>query len=450
MKHSYLQWQIERMCERPEQASIIRSNGLVTYGQLIESCRGCVADLQRHSITNGAVVAVIADFSPRSVAYLFALMELDCIIVPLSRQMPEQNAVQIKIAEVEHAIDIDRTDEGTITTIGHSPRHPLLQHLRRTGESGLVLFSSGSSGQPKASVHCLPSLLQRYFHSRLPRCTMAMLAFDHIGGLNTLFYTMASLGCLVVPDDRSINNVCHAIQRHKVELLPTSPSFLNLLLLAEGAKRFDLSSLKLITYGAEVMSQVTLAALRRALPDVQLRQTYGLTELGILPSKSLSNDSLLVQVGSDEYETKVVHDVLYIRSTFAMLGYLNEENPFDDEGWFNTGDVVRQVGDYYRILGRRSGIINVAGHKVYPAEVEDIILQLPEVTDATVYGEPHAWVGEIVAANVCLTQKLSVSELKHRIVDYCRSRIPEFMIPTNVRIVNTPTLTWRGKKLHSV
>ena len=79
-----------------------------------------------------------------------------------------------------------------------------------------------------------------------------------------------------------MTRVCRAIERHRVELLPTTPSFLNLLLAARANERFDLSSLRRVTYGTEVMAQATLDRLRAALPQVTLQQTYGLSEVGVL------------------------------------------------------------------------------------------------------------------------------------------------------------------------
>lgn len=70
-----------------------------------------------------------------------------------------------------------------------------------------------------------------------------------------------------------------------------------------------------------------------------------------------------------------------------MLGYLNAPSPFTDDGWFITGDSVEVNGEYLKILGRKSELINVGGEKVYPQEVENIILELGNVREVTVYGE---------------------------------------------------------------
>ena len=125
------------------------------------------------------------------------------------------------------------------------------------------------------------------------------LQLDHIGGLNTLFYTLANGGTAVVAEDLSPESVCEAIESHRVQLLPTSPTFLNLLLLSEAHLRHGLSSLELITYGTEPMPESTLKRIVQAFPCARLLQTYGLSELGILRSRSRTSDSLWVRVGGE-------------------------------------------------------------------------------------------------------------------------------------------------------
>src|SRR5690606_15475673 len=134
--------------------------------------------------------------------------------------------------------------------------------------------------------------------------------------------------------------------------------------------------------------EYTLALLRNQLPQVRLKQTYGLSEVGIIRSRSKEDGSPWMTIGGEGVETKVVDGLLHIRSRTAMVGYLNAPDPFDAAGWFNTQDQVLTDGDYIRVLGRRSEIINVGGRKVYPVEVETVLLEMPELTDAVVRSEP--------------------------------------------------------------
>jgi len=185
-----------------------------------------------------------------------------------------------------------------------------------------------------------------------------------------------------------------------VELLPTTPSFLTMLMASNLHREYNLSSLKRITYGTEVMPQTTLDRLRAAFPQVELQQTYGLSEVGVLRSKSRPDGSLWVQIGGEGFETKVVDDILWVRSEYAMVGYLNAPSEFDEEGWFNTQDRVEVDGDYFRILGRVSDVINVGGKRSTQEKSRTSSLSLDNIRDVAVYGERHPLLGQIVVAKV--------------------------------------------------
>jgi acyl-CoA synthetase (AMP-forming)/AMP-acid ligase II len=262
-----------------------------------------------------------------------------------------------------------------------------------------------------------------------------------------MLYTLSNLGCLVTVAQRSPDGVLAAVERYRVELLPTSPTFLNLMLISEAHARHDLSSLHTITYGTEPMPESTLQRLHALYPAIKLVQTYGLSEVGILRSKSKSSDSLWVKIGGEGFETRVVDCILQIKARSSMLGYLNAPSPFTVDGWFVTGDEVEVDGDYLRILGRKSEIINVGGQKVYPAEVESVLQELDGVADATVYGERNAITGQIVCANVTLRGDEDPATFTRMLKQHCRARLELFKVPVKVRIIATTQHGARFKKM---
>jgi acyl-coenzyme A synthetase/AMP-(fatty) acid ligase len=324
--------------------------------------------------------------------------------------------------------------------------HPLYAQLREAAHPGLILFSSGSTGKPKAALHDLTLLLAKYQVPRRAYRTLVFLLLDHIGGVNTLFYTLSNGGAIVTAPQRTPASICETIARHKVELLPTSPSFLNILLLSGEHRRHDLSSLQLITYGTEPMPLSTLERLHEALPDVKLLQTYGLTELGILRSQSRSGDSLWIKVGGEDFETKVVDNRLRIRARCAMLGYLNAASPIDADGFFDTGDLVEVDGEWLRFLGRESEIVNVGGSKVYPAEVESVLLEMDNVADAVVTGEPHPLLGQIVTATIRLIEPEPLAAFKVRMRRFVAERLVSFKTPARVRLTSESLHSARFKR----
>jgi acyl-CoA synthetase (AMP-forming)/AMP-acid ligase II len=322
-----------------------------------------------------------------------------------------------------------------------------LAELRRAGRPGLVVLTSGSTGRSKAALHDLERLLEPHRERRTTWRAVALFSLDHIGGLNTLFAVLAGGGTLIAPGERTPDAVCRAIARERADLLPATPTFLNMLLASGAEREHDLSSLRLITYGAEPMPMHTLRALARRLPGVGCKQTYGMSELGILSTHSPGGESLWMRIGGAGCRIRVVDGMLQVRSPTAMLGYLNAPSPFDAEGWLPTGDLVEVDGDRVRIVGRASEVINVGGEKVFPAEVEEVLLALANVREATVYGRPNPVTGQIVAVRLSLLAAEAPEAFEERLREHCAARLAPYKVPLLVEIGGEPAASGRWKKL---
>lgn len=439
---SFADFLFERFEAHRDADAVVWRGQSFNYGWLLERFRTCREMLFR----SGEVVSLEADFSPSAIAALLALIDRDCIVVPITTLTEAKREECLEIAEIEVCLRLGSDGQFYVERETIAAKHSLYQELRGRRHPGLVLFSSGSTGRSKAAVHDFAPILDKFRLRRHSRRAIALLQFDHIGGLNTLLYTLSNTGCLIVPPDRSPDGVLGAVEEHRAELLPASPTFLNLMLLSEAHRRYDLSSLRLVTYGAEPMPESTLARLRAALPQVELQQTYGLSEIGILRSKSRSRDSLWVKLGGEGVRTRVVDGMLQIQSPSAMLGYLNAPSPFTEDGWLPTGDIVEQDGEYYRILGRDSDVINVGGKKVHPAEIESAIEGLENIAAVTVYAEPNPITGSIVCAKVFLADPEEPKSLARRIKQHCRRRLEPWKVPVRVVVVDESSISDRFKK----
>jgi len=434
--------------ERDSQA-IVWHRETYTYGWLLDRFLYWKTRLADEEVGSGSVVIIEGDFSPNAVALFLALAERRCILVPLTESVRAKKAEFIATAQGEISISIDARDAVTIEKLSNAAIHPFYKQLRDSQHPGLVLFSSGSTGASKAAVHDLTYLLEKFQVRRRLFRTISFLLYDHIGGVNTMLYTLSNAGCMITVQKRDPDSVLAAIEEFQAELLPTSPTFLNLVLFSEAYKRYDLSSLRTITYGTEPMPEHTLKRLHELFPAVNLQQTYGLSELGIMRAKSKAADSLWVRIGGEGFETRVVDGILQIKARSAMLGYLNAPSPFTDDGWFNTNDAVEVDGDYLMILGRKSEIINVGGEKVYPAEVENIIQELDGVSEVTVYGEKNPLTGNIVCANITPARALDdgqAKDLVSAIKRHCRQRLQSYKVPLRITIINESQHTERFKK----
>jgi acyl-CoA synthetase (AMP-forming)/AMP-acid ligase II len=437
---------LDMMRAHADSAAIAFDTAVTTYQSLLTHVTTWQERLDHAHLRPGAVVGMDGHYNVQTLSLLLALMQHRTIIVPLSREAQSHHHEFCDIAQVEYHIRMTGATP-TIEPTSHQAKHPLYDVLHRRETPGLVLFSSGSTGKSKAMVHDLSLLLRKFQQPRRQWRTVLFLGFDHIGGINTLFYTLSNGGMAVVPVERSPSGVCQAIQLHRAELLPTSPTFLNFLLLSGAYKAYDLSSLRLITYGTEPMPQSTLDRIAQVFPAVTLQQTYGLSELGILRSKSRDATSLWVRLGGEGYQTKIVDNRLWIKAESTMLGYLNASGSFDDQGYFDTGDMVEVDGEWLRILGRESEVINVGGSKVFPAEVESILLTLDNVEDAAVYAEPNPLTGQTVAATIKLQHVESVPQFKIRMRRFCKDLLAPYQIPTRVRFTSEPLHSERFKRM---
>lgn len=445
--HQHIQWLTSRMAGWAAEPCLIWHDCATTYGEILERVDFWRGFLDAHQVTPGEVVTLDGDYSPATVSLLLALIDRGAIVVPLTKAAEAHRDEFLEVAQVESIISVDEHDHWVFTRTERRADNSLIVALRQSGDPGLVLFSSGSTGKSKAALHNFTNLLDKFKVTRQTMRTITFLLLDHIGGINTLLYTLSNGGVVISIRDRDPEIVSRAVATHKAEMLPTSPTFLNLLLMSHAYERNDLSSLKLVTYGTEVMPESTLVRMHELFPDLKLQQTYGLSELGILRSKSKDSGSLWVKVGGEGFETKVVDGILWIKAHSAMLGYLNAPSPFDDEGWFNTNDMVEVDGDYIRIMGRKSEIINVGGQKVYPAEVESVLLQMENVADAVVLGEAHPITGSIVAARVNLVQPEPPQAFRQRMRTFCRERLASFKVPVKVEIVDTEQFNARYKRV---
>lgn len=435
---------LERFSEAKDKEAFVWRGQSYSFGWLISRMEEWKRHLAGHGIEPGAVVGVEGDYSPHSVALVLALMERSCIVPLLGTAPAELNEFR-QVAQCEHEISF-RAEEVSVRPLHVRADHKLYGALRSLGHPGLVLFSSGSTGKSKGVVHDATSLLRKYRTRRHSLRTLAFLLFEHIGGVDTVLYCLSNTSCLVLVENRSPEEVCRAVAEHGVEVLPVSPSFLNLMLLSRAHEHHDLSSLKYITYGAEVMPESTLKRCHEIFPSVTLLQKFGTSEVGTLRSKSRSSDSLWFKMGGEGYRTRIVDGILQIHSESSMLGYLNAASPFTEDGWFVTGDLAEQDGEFVRILGRETDIINVGGEKVFPGEVESVLLEFPGVTEAVVYGEKNAIMGNIVCAKITANGIDDPKEYFKALKVFCSDRLPPFKVPLKFQIVNEELVNKRFKK----
>ena len=441
-----MNWFINNLKKFDNKLVIIHKSKTYSYSQLHSQIEKIKKELLVN-IKRNEVIAILSDYSFEAIALVLALYQNKNIIVPITSILEDE--IKEKIEEsfcdkLVRIIDEEYFVEDTIK----KEKHRIIKTLQANNSSGLILFSSGSTGKPKAMIHNFDNLINHYKDKKEKSINMILfLMFDHIGGLNTLLNILSMGATMIIPENRNANDICKLIQDYKISVLPASPTFLNLILISNSHKKYDLNSLKMITYGTETMPDSLLNRLKDSFPKVKFLQTFGTSETGIANTKSKSSNSTFMKIDDLNLEYTIIEDELWLKSKTQIIGYLNSSmDSFTQDGWFKTGDLVEVTEDgYIKIVGRKNEVINVGGQKVLPNEVESVILSMEEIEDCMVYGEKNLITGQTVICDVVI--KNEISNIKVLIRKFCKDKLDTYKIPTKVNIVNETNFSDRFKKI---
>ena len=417
-----------------------------TYGELSERINSLAGEIASAVRSEPSVIAVCPDSSLLALAALFAIKRTRQIALPLSKTLP---AVERKERQQLASASLV-LDENGLQPQETSNSLPKLAHtLSDRAHSGLILFSSGTEGAPKGMLHDLDELLKRYQRVQ-PRSdrTVQLLMIDHIGGLDSAIRTLFSGSTLIIPEKKTPLSVGKAVELHKANMLPASPTFLNLMLMSKVAKKFDCSSLEVIAYGAEPMPKSLLERLIATFPYTRFQQKFGTSETGAIRIKSQNNDSLHFRIEDSDVEWRVLNGELWLKTNSRILGYLNTNNTsLEAGGWYRTGDLVEETADgCLRIIGRLNAMINVGGQKVHPAEVEQVIAEIEGVDACFVFAKPDAITGSVIACKLVTAMDDDLRSWKRRIRAHCRKRLANWKIPVSVDLSDRLLITDRLKR----
>ena len=441
---------IEKFSLHKEKIAIIDLERKISFSKLVTNINVFNERLKELNIKSGEVVFILGDYSFDSISLFFSLAINGNIIVPITSNNEQEVFERIQVAQPNWIFNLKTREERQFDCNQTLIRHHLLESLVQSNSSGLILFSSGSTGKPKAMVHNLENLLLNYIDRKNKELNfLVFLMFDHIGGLNTLFNCLSMGATITIPQNRNPDDIARLIEKYKINVLPSSPTFLNLMCMSNVFENFDFSSIRMITYGTETMPESLLLKLKEKLPRVKFLQTFGTSETGIIKTSSMSSSSTFLKFDDPNQEFKIVKGELWLRSKSQVLGYINHSNEnFNDEGWFMTGDLVEETADgFIRIIGRAKELINVGGEKVLPGEVEAVIMELDCIADCIVKSEKNSITGQIVCADVVMKVGFNFKNEKMIIKSHCRKNLDSYKVPVRISEVDKINFSERFKKM---
>lgn len=319
-----------------------------------------------------------------------------------------------------------------------------------------VLLTSGTTGRPKLVVHSLESL-----GGMLPRTAAANTVWStfydirRYGGLQ--IYLRAVLGrtplVLAATDESRVDFLARAAQAGVTHISGTPSHWRQVLMSGET----QLLEPQYVRLSGEIAEQTVLDQLRAAYPAARVGHAFASTEAGVafdVDDGRAGFPADFIDRFDREIRLRVVDGTLQVQSPRKALRYLGNDTPIAaaPDGYVDTGDFVEGAGDRYYFRGRRGGVINVGGLKVYPEEVEAVLNADPRVRMSLVRARRNPITGGIIVADVVLrgdgspaAAPAAAAELEAQLLDRCRSSLPAHKVPAVLKFVPSLELTAAGK-----
>ena len=373
-------------------------------------------------------------------------------------------------------LDIDNDSDADGLRAHIDTLAPSTPHAVDERDDALLLYTGGTTGRSKgvrlSHRNVLTNALQL---SRVMRPTeddvyLHVSPMFHSTDLKATVVTMFGGGHVYLKEF-SAAGLLDAVQRHRVTILSIVPTMIVRLLREGDLEGYDLSSLRLVSYGTSPIDEGVLRQAMAAFGNVGFHQCYGLTEtaplLAVLDEaahrRALVDHPALLRAAGRPLPAVAMrfvdddgHDVpkgvggeLIVRGPQVTDGYLNR--PEDDalafrDGWFHTGDIARVDDDgYLHVLGRKKEMVITGGENVYTREVERVLEQHPRVREVAVIGVPDGQYGEALLGVIVLDDAGPGEPTPGELIAFCRTQLGGFKIPRQYRFVPELPRTSLGK-----
>lgn len=324
-------------------------------------------------------------------------------------------------------------------------------NLEEIDETQWVIPTSGTTNNPKLVAHTFESLTRTTKKNiELGSNYVWGLTFDiyRFSGIQVFLQALSGGSSLIISESNlSMNETLNLFIDNKCNIISATPSFWRKILMTKESNKLDI---KRATLGGEICDESILEALKTKFKDIKLTQIYASTEVGVgfavtdgyagFPYSYVENGIRNIKLRIDE------DSLLWINPGVKTQNYIAKKSMYNEDGFINTGDLVKIENNRVYFLGRDSGSINVGGNKVQPEEVEAKLLQSGLVSSAYVYAKKNPILGSLICADVIATDiNMDKSELKKQIQEYCRNNLERFKMPAILKVVDDLQITESGK-----
>ncbi|MFT7598957.1 MAG: acyl-CoA synthetase (AMP-forming)/AMP-acid ligase II [Acidimicrobiales bacterium] len=476
----------------PESAALIDAGDVVTYAELAERVSAGGRGLLAAGVRHGDRVALWAPNSARWIVAALSIQSIGGVMVPINTRYKtgeaiypiERTGARLLIAE-NGFMDIDgrrAADEAGVELIDLGQWGSLIERgvgvdhkrwedaLAAVGPDDLcdVMFTSGSTGKPKGVRHRHGPTVRQSFNSIEENSILEgdrlliVNPFFHVFGYTGGWVLGLFSGATVYPlPTFEVGQVLSMIESERITYFPGPPTIFHSILDDPRLATTDVSSLRGSLTGASDVPVSMIEQMLTRLTFERVIQAYGMTECGT-STNTVATDSpeiVATTVGkaSKDFEVAIADTEnnhlppnepgeIVVRGYAVMDGYYDDPEAtaatIDTDGWLHTGDrgSLDEHG-YVRILGRIKDMLIVGGFNVYPAEVENMIREHPDVDDVALIGVPDARMGEVGCAFVVAGQPIELTEF----VAWCREKMANFKVPRHLELVDALPLTGSNK-----
>ncbi len=479
-----------------ERTAIAFEGETISYAELADASSCFAGGLQERGIRPGDRVAVDLPNLPQFVVVIWGIFKAGAIPSPMNPQMRRREiAHQLQDSQAKMIVALvqvlDEVEAATrqfpqlqIITAGGESRYPRFRHLlkgqptfvdRQDDDLALLPYTSGTTGRPKGVLLSHGNLssniktVSQLYDQKGPAAEedrlLVPIPMYHITGMTVLMLTPLARGATIYPMLRwDAREALRLIQAEQISDFLAVPTIYIDLLHHPRSKEYDLSSLKLCSSGGARLPVAVMEAFEERF-GVPIYEGYGLTETSPVTHTNLAAPHR--KPGTIGWpipgaECKIVDDQgqalppgqtgeLLVRGPMVMQGYHNNpeatRQAIDPDGFFHTGDLAQLDEEgYYHIVDRIKDMINVAGLKVFPKEVEKVLYEHPDVAECAVVGIPDERKGETVKAYVLLKPGVGGTEkLAADMQQYCLDQLSAYKHPRQIEFVKTLPKTGSGK-----
>jgi long-chain acyl-CoA synthetase len=432
----------------PDRAALVHAGETTTFAELDRASARFAGWLRGQGLEPGERVALMLPNVPAFAVAYYGILRAGLVVVPMN--------VQLRPREVDYYLE----DSGARLLVADEEplgaaeaAEPFDVVRREPGAAAVFLYTSGTTGKPKAAVLSHSNLL---WNAEVTSETFGIGAGDRLLGTLPLFHSfgqscvlngaMRRRATVVLLPRFDAAEALALVERERITHFYGVPTMFVAMLQALEEEEADVSSLKLCLSGGASIARETLEAFQRRFA-VRVLEGYGLSETAPAccfsrvdtPAKPGTIGRPLwgveMRIAGEDGEQLPAGEVgeIHVRSHGLMAGYHGRPEAtaaaVDADGWLRTGDLayVDPDGDYF-IVDRKKDLILRGGYNVYPREVEEVLYEHPGVLEAAVVGLPDARLGEEVAAALVARPgaRLEEAELRafldERVAAYKRPR----------------------------